>query len=144
MIIYQDSTKQFLVDTRENRLSEIMLESFKIRFGHIPSNSMYNSWQNSMSRVADLIDKANLFDNMIALEYEVPYNQMMIDCLLFGKDLNEKDTIVLIELKQWSGVSAIEDQGNYQEKYEVETVTGGRNRIVAHPSQQVEGYVNYI
>ena len=144
MIIYQDTTQQFLIDTRENRLSEIMLESYKYRFGHIPSSSMYNSWQNSMSRVADLIDKAGLLDNMIALEYEVPYNQMMIDCLLFGKDHNQKDTIVLIELKQWSEVSALEDQGNYNEKYEVETVTGGRNRIVAHPSQQVEGYVNYI
>lgn len=144
MIIYQDTTAQFIKDTRENRLSDIMLESFKFRFGHSPSDSMYNSWQNSMSRVSDLIDSAGLIDNMIALEYEVPYNQMMIDCLLFGKDKDKNDNIVLVELKQWKEATPMDEMGNFNEKYEVETVTGGRNRIVAHPSQQVEGYVSYI
>jgi DUF2075 family protein len=64
--------------------------------------------------------------------------------LLFGRDSNQNDNIALIELKQWKTVVALEDEGNFEEYYEVETYTGKGNRIVAHPSQQVKGYSNYI
>ncbi len=101
--------------------------------------SEYVSWQNSLSRVRDLLEVAELKENYIALEYSVPYNmQSRIDCLLFGKG-NGQQNIFLIELKQWSKVDATQIEGNY-----VETYTGGRNRIVAHPSQQVKGYHNYL
>jgi len=144
MLIYNDSIKQFIQDIRENRLTEIMSNSFQLRFGKRASISEINSWQNSLSRVRDLIELAELTDNMIALEYEVPYNQNRIDCLLFGKDDSDNANIVLLELKQWSEVTALEDEGNFEEKYNVETYTGGTNRIVPHPSQQVKGYQNYL
>jgi len=145
MLIYQDTTAQFVQDIRENRLTDIMVESFFLRFGKRVGEPEMDSWQNSLSRVRDIIEIAGLTDNMIALEYEVPYNQgLRIDCLLFGKDAAQNDNIVLIELKQWKSVIALEDEGNFEEKFQVETVTGKRNRIVAHPSQQVKGYTNYI
>jgi uncharacterized protein len=144
MLIYKDTTSQFVKDILENRLTDIMSESFFLRFGHRPGVPETNSWQNSLSRVRDVIEIAGLKDNMISLEYEVPYNQMRIDCMLFGKDEKQDDNIVLIELKQWTEVTALEDEGNFEEIYEVETYTGGAKRIVPHPSQQVKGYHNYI
>jgi hypothetical protein len=42
-------------------------------------------------------------------------------------------------LKQWSSVKALAEEGNF-----VETYTGGRERVVPHPSQQVKGYHNYM
>jgi hypothetical protein len=69
----------------------------------------------------------------------VPYNQSRLDCLLFGKGTNDVSNVVLIELKQWSNVKALAEEGNF-----VETYTGGRERIVPHPSQQVKGYHNYM
>lgn len=75
----------------------------------------------------------------IALEYQVPYNQSRIDCLLFGKDSSEKDNVCLIELKQWTSVTALEIEGNF-----VETFTGGGMRVVPHPSEQVKGYHNHL
>ena len=88
----------------------------------------------------DIIEISGLQDNMIILEYQIPYNQDRIDCLLFGKDANDTQNIVLLELKQWSSVKAISDQeGNF-----VETYTGGAERRVAHPSQQVQGYDHYL
>jgi len=88
----------------------------------------------------DVIEIAELRDNMVVLEYEIPYNQSRLDCLLFGKDSNKTETVVLIELKQWTYVDALEDEGNYK----VETFTGGDFRIVSHPSQQVKGYSSYL
>src|SRR5690349_5626569 len=145
MLIYQGTTAKFIQDVRENRLTDIMVESYFLRFGNRVGPSEIDSWQNSLTRVRDVIEIAGLTDNMIALEYEVPYNQQMrIDCLLFGKDIMQHDNIVLIELKQWKSVIALEDEGNFEEKYEVETFVGKRNKIVPHPSQQVKGYTNYI
>jgi hypothetical protein len=95
--------------------------------------------KNSLPRVRDLIEVAELHDNMISLEYEVPYNQNRIDCLLFGKGQDDCSNIVLIELKQWSSVKAMEDEGNF-----VETYTGGHEQVVPHPSQQAKGYHNYL
>jgi uncharacterized protein len=144
MIIYQDTVEQFVLDVRHNRLTNIMAAHFFNRFGRRPGLAEEASWQNSMPRVKDVIEVAELKENFICLEYEVPYNQCRIDCLLFGKGLNEEANVVLIELKQWTKVIPLEEEGNFEEKYEVETFTGGGSKIVAHPSQQVKGYENYL
>jgi hypothetical protein len=47
--------------------------------------------------------------------------------------------VVHIELKAWQKVEATEIEGNW-----VETYTGGGTKRVPHPSQQVEGYHNYL
>lgn len=139
MLIYSDSTQNFIQDILESTLVDKMSDKFFNRFGYLPGRSEMNSWQNSLPMVRNLIDLAGLTDNFIALEYEVPYNQNRIDCLLFGKDDDKKSNIVLIELKQWTSVKELEDEGNF-----VETYTGGNERVVAHPSQQAKGYHNYL
>ncbi len=139
MIIYSNSIEQFRQDVLYNRIADIMSEAFISSFGYKPQLSELLSFQNSLSRVKDIIEIAGIKDNHIALEYKVPYNQSRIDCLLFGKDITGKDNILLIELKQWTSVKPLEIEGNY-----VETYTGGGMRVVPHPSQQVKGYHNYL
>ncbi len=80
--------------------------------------------QNSLGRVRDVIEIAELKDNMVELEYQVPYNDSRIDCLLFGKDAQGLANVVLIELKQWEQVTATENEGNF-----VETFVGGNTRL---------------
>lgn len=139
MIVYRSDTEEFVSRIRDNTISDIMTSAFESLFGRKVGASEIMSWQNSLSRVRDLIELSGLNDNMIALEYEVPYNQSRIDCLLFGKGHDNAQNVVLIELKQWSRVLPLEDEGNF-----VETYTGGAERVVAHPSQQVKGYHNYL
>jgi uncharacterized protein len=139
MRLYSGSSEQFIQDVRDNRITDIMTNTFHMRFGRVPVNSEVNSWQNSLPRVRDVIEVAGLSNNIIALEYEVPYNQNRIDCLLFGKGADQSSNIVLIELKQWTSVKALEDEGNF-----VETYTGGAERVEPHPSQQAKGYHNYL
>ena len=116
-----------------------MNDAFITNFGHKVQPSELLSFQNSLSRVKDLIEISGIKDNHIALEYQVPYNQSRIDCLIFGKNLSGSDNILLIELKQWTSVTALETEGNF-----VETYTGGGMKVVAHPSQQIKGYHNYL
>jgi hypothetical protein len=139
MIIYSNSTEQFRQDVLYNRIADIMNDAFVSSFGHKVNPSELLSFQNSLSRVKDLIEISEIKDNHIALEYQVPYNQSRIDCLMFGKDPAGKENILLIELKQWTSVTALETEGNF-----VETYTGGGMKVVAHPSQQIKGYHNYL
>lgn len=139
MLIYQNRINQFVEDVRQNVISDKMISNFESRWSRKPGAAEVASWQNSLSKVRDLVEVAELEDNMIALEYEVPYNQCRIDCLLFGRGSNAMQNVVLIELKQWSGVKELPDEGNF-----VETYTGGAEHVVPHPAQQVKGYHNYL
>jgi DUF2075 family protein len=139
MLIYQGTTDEFIQLNRMNQIADVMDHTYVSYTGRHAGGAEYSSWQNSLTRVRDLVEIAELKDNYIALEYSVPYNnQSRIDCLLFGCN-HTLQHVFLIELKQWSRVEATDIEGNY-----VETFTGGGHRIVAHPSQQVKGYHNYL
>ncbi|MFH1248948.1 MAG: DUF2075 domain-containing protein [archaeon] len=86
-----------------------------------------------------MIELGCLENVYVSFEYQVPYTQKRIDCLLFGKNKHGKGIVVHIEMKQWKDVEALDCEGNF-----VETYTGGDKRKVAHPSQQVQGYSNYL
>jgi DUF2075 family protein len=139
MLIYQASSDRFINDVRENTISDIMSGNYRARLGKDPGIPEFVSWQNSLTRVRDLLEIGNITNTYVALEYEVPYNQSRLDCLLFGKGEDNVSNVVLIELKQWSSVKAREEEGNF-----VETWTGGSERVVPHPSQQVKGYHHYM
>jgi hypothetical protein len=116
-----------------------MKAAFQDSIGYKPSLSEFSSWGNSCQHLKNLISIAGLTDNMVCLEYEVPYNTGRIDCLLFGRGENKKAYTVLIEMKQWTQVEELDDEDNF-----VETFVGGNFRKVPHPSQQVEGYHNHL
>lgn len=138
-LIYQSDCDTFLKNVRENKLTNIMTDAFKASFVREVGYREENSWRNSLPKIKDLIEIVGLKDLHIALEYEIPYNQNRIDCLLFGKDETDADNIVLIELKQWTNVRSLEDEGNF-----VETYVGGNTRVVPHPAQQTKGYDGYL
>lgn len=55
MIIYSDSTEKFRQDVLYNRIVDIMNNAFILNFGHKAPTSELLSFQNSLSRVKDLI-----------------------------------------------------------------------------------------
>ncbi len=141
--LYESGISQFHEDILLNNITKIMRENYKNYFGMEVQDSEFNSWQNSLQYIKNLLELAGLKDNKIVLEYQVPYNSGRIDCLLFGKGNDEKSYVIIIELKQWNKVKALKNENNFEEA-QVETFTGHKNRIVPHPSQQVEGYHQYI
>jgi hypothetical protein len=79
---------------------------------------------------------SDLSDNRIIIEYELPYSTRRVDVLLFGCGQSNDESVVLIELKQWSNENVHEchTEGNILVDY-------GRGRSEQpHPSLQVQGY----
>ncbi|RKX37322.1 MAG: peptidase S24 [Thermotogae bacterium] len=140
MRLYEGTLQEFRDDVISNRIADILAGKFREYYKKNVSRSEKNSWNNSLNFLKNAVDISNLEDNMIIIEYGLPYSSRRIDVLLFGKDMQNKDNVVLIELKQWSNENvedSIED-GNIIVNY-------GRNKItVPHPSIQVEGYHFYL
>jgi uncharacterized protein len=138
-IIYDAPQEQFFTDVRSNKLVDIMKTHFKETSGMHIGESEYHSWGVTGDKIKNLIESSNLSNVYVSFEYQVPYTSKRIDCLLFGKNTNDRGIVVHIELKQWEKVEALDIEGNF-----VETYIGGSTKTVPHPSQQVEGYHDYM
>jgi len=134
MRLYEGSVGNFKDDVITNRVSDKLAANFESHYKRKVSPSEYNSWNNSLNFLKNALDYSGLIDNQLVIEYELPYSTRRIDVLLFGKSADDKDNIVLMELKQWSEVEESKIEGN------VITFISGAKREVAHPSLQVEGY----
>lgn len=138
MQLYSSTSNQFILDTIENRIAEKLKSSFFSHFRYNPAPSEVRSWQNSLSRLCNVLQYASLTDQGISLEYQLPRTSKRLDCMITGVNDKAAANAVIIELKQWEDISTsdIEDC--------VETYVGGGVREVLHPSRQVGNYQEYL
>ena len=146
-VIYHESQAQFLEDALKEKVAEKMLRESENFWIH-PGDSEINSWKNNARSISSLLRLSNVEDTYVTFEYAVPYSKKRIDCMIYGKWSDNRWNVVHIELKQWSNnwVKALDADWNFEEdeEYNVEAYTWHWNRIVAHPSQQVRWYNDYL
>ncbi len=75
----------------------------------------------------------------IAIEYNIPQTSKRVDFLISGLDVNKNSHIIIVELKQWDKLIAIESKDAL-----VETYIGNGLRQVVHPSYQAWSYAQLI
>ncbi len=138
MRLYEGTTHQFIEHTIQNLIADKLRESYEEYYGRRVSPAEFTSWTNSLQFMKNIIERNSILDNMIVLEYELPYANERIDCILFGAGTDGKKNVVVIELKQWSSAEDCDIEGN------VITFLGGSKRMVPHPSLQVQGYHYYL
>ena len=51
--------------------------------------------------MANMIQYSNLNDNGVVLEYQLPQTSRRLDCMITGRDNQNNDNAVIVELKQW-------------------------------------------
>lgn len=136
MRLYEGTVADFNTDVIRSVLADKLAEKYRNYYQRSVGQSEYRAWQQSSQYLKNSFEAAALIDNKLVIEYELPYSSRRIDALLFGSDSTDKDSIVLIELKQWSNesVSDASADGNINVDY------GRFVKEVAHPSLQVEGY----
>ena len=151
-VIYQETQQQFFRDVLLNKVASKMLETAEAYNIH-PGYSEITSWHNNAPKIKDLLELSGVSDTYVTFEYLVPYNMKRIDCMIYGVGADNMGNVVHIELKQWSndGVRTASVSGNFEvdadiadTSFKVEAYTGGKYRIVSHPSQQVRGYNDYL
>ncbi len=139
MLVYEGIKSEFINDVNLNAIVNKIYERYKKFFGRT-TESQLNSWKNSMQYMRGVLDDNEIPNNAgVAIEFNIPTTSKRIDFILSGKDNNKKESIIIIELKQWETCKAIEGKDGI-----VETYTGGAVREVAHPSYQAMSYANLI
>ena len=139
MLVYEGIKSGFIDDVNLNRIVDKIYDKYKQFFGRT-SESQLNSWKNSMQYMRGVLDDREIPDNAgVAIEFNIPATSKRIDFIISGRDNNRKDSVIIIELKQWETCTAVEGKDAI-----VSTFTGGGIREVAHPSYQAMSYANLI
>ena len=139
MLVYEGIKSGFIDDVNLNRIVDKIYDKYKQFFGRT-SESQLNSWKNSMQYMRGVLDDNEIPDNAgVAIEFNIPTTSKRIDFILSGRDDKKKDSVIIIELKQWETCTAVEGKDAI-----VSTYTGGAIREVAHPSYQAMSYANLI
>lgn len=136
MRLYEGTIKEFNDDIIQNRIADLIAQSYQAYYQRRVNESEYRAWQQSLSILNNAFVYSSLSENKIIVEYELPYSTRRIDVLIFGRGNDNRENIVLIELKQWSNehVKDCEVEGNVIVDY---------GRFIGqqpHPSLQVQGY----
>ena len=136
MRLYEGTIQQFKEDVINNRIADLLKSKFEEYYRRSANPREFRAWDISLSKLKDVLDSAQLLENTIIIEHELPFSEKRIDVILFGRDEKEEDNIVIIELKQWSNdkVEDSEDEGNVVVDY------GNFKKPDPHPCLQVEGY----
>lgn len=106
MIIYSSNKSGFLDDMDSGIIEDKVLRLMQTKYHRKVSPNEVLSWKNSlpyMDRVLRGIDEVP-DDAGISIEYQIPMSGKRVDFIITG--LNEKkiESVVIIELKQWSKV----------------------------------------
>jgi DUF2075 family protein len=139
MRLYAGSSTDFLALNLNNQIAEQLRQEFIKQFGFNPSQNEVMSWRNSLLRVALIFKEANLTDNGVFIEYQLPLSGKRLDVMVTGRDQSDQKQAVIIELKQWERCSLTDYDSDY-----VVTWVGGGHRNVLHPSIQVGNYKYYL
>ncbi|WP_024658432.1 DUF2075 domain-containing protein [Pseudomonas syringae USA007] len=135
MIVYAATKQQFLKDSDNDDIEEVILRHFKEVTGKKVGASEIKSWQGSLTYMARVLRDDGLpSDAGLAIELHIPQSSKRIDFLLTGRDEHQAKNAVLIELKQWSKATATSKDAI------VKTALGGSQVETIHPSYQVWSY----
>ena len=139
MLIYQNTKGGFVEDVRNGYIAKKITEAFEQHNLSHNNDAEFRAWANSLQYMRNVLDDNDISDECnLAIEYQIPLTSKRVDFLIAGKDLDENNNIVIIELKQW------ENSSMTSRPDVVKAFTGGAERAVCHPSYQAYSYAKII
>lgn len=139
MIVYNANKIQFLDDVFTNDIENIVLKNVKRKLNRSVGISEIRSWASSLVYMDRIMRDADIPDDCgVAIEYQIPQTGKRIDFIISGQDKNHADSVMLIELKQWSEARLTSKDSI------VETFVSGRMGEHTHPSYQAWSYATLL
>ena len=138
MLAYLATKDQFLLDAPS--IEDKVKAEVKRKLGHNVGDSEYASWRNSLGNAMYHAMNTSEIpgDAGVAIEYRVNGRAFRIDFMLSGKNPAGEESLVIIELKQWTDVQ-FSDLAEH-----VRTFLGGGLRDTPHPSYQAWSYLSHL
>lgn len=138
MLAYLGTKSDFLRDAPviEDKVRDAVKEKLNFSVGQ----SEYQSWRNSLGNAMSHVMRSDEIpeDAGIAIEYRLNGRRFRLDFVISGLDSQDKESLVIIELKQWTDIQ-FSDLDEH-----IRTALGGGIRDVTHPSYQVWSYKSHL
>lgn len=135
MIIYKASKREFIEHVDNDSISIVIEKAYREKVGKV-SLAEKRAWKNSMLYMYKALNVSQIpNDATIAIEYRIPATSMRIDFIISGVDKEDKQNVVIIELKQWESIEKVEDENAI-----VKTFINKGIRRTTHPSYQAWTY----
>jgi DUF2075 family protein len=100
----------------------------------------FKSWDRSMLYMYKALNTNDIPDECgVAIEYRIPATSKRVDFILTGLDEEDKENVIIVELKQWDKLEEVEDEDAI-----VETIMSRSKVKTAHPSYQAWSYASLI
>jgi DUF2075 family protein/SOS-response transcriptional repressor LexA len=85
-----------------NDIGNIIYDAYRSATGRNTGKSEIDSWINSLGFMYRILNDDEIpHDAGVAIEYHLPQSSKRIDFILTGIDHNQRESAILIELKQW-------------------------------------------
>jgi uncharacterized protein len=135
MIVYQKTKKGFEEDIISGDIDNIILKLYEKKLHRSTGKKEQESWRNSLHYMNTVLNDPEIpYNTGVTIELQIPQTSKRIDFILSGKNENEKDQVVIIELKQWQTSQITEKDGI------VKTALGKGLHDSSHPSYQAWSY----
>lgn len=139
MIVYQNTKAGFLDDTFKRDIQDVVLAEFSKRTGRRVAKNEVQSWKESLLAVAKTINDNEIPDDAgVAIEYTIPPHGKRIDFMLSGRNADNRENIIIVELKQWSEAQATDRDAIVTTRF-----SGGQTQT-NHPSYQAWSYASLL
>lgn len=139
MIIYSSTKQSFIQDFEQGVLVKKLHQTLTEKYRRVGESEIH-SWQTSLSYMANVMRDFAIPDLAgVAIEYIVPNTQKRVDFIITGLDQENKEHVIIVELKQWGEAFKVTDKDNI-----VSTYLGGKIREVTHPAYQAWSYCSLI
>ena len=140
MIIYSGTKKEFMHSVDEDSIAAEIQYTMMVKMGRRPSDNEFRAWNNSLEYMYKVLNDEGIpNDSGVAIEYNIPQTSKRVDFIISGYNEKEEGNAVIIELKQWDKIEAVNSADAL-----VKTYLGGANRFHVHPSYQVWSYSKMI
>lgn len=139
MIVYEATKAEFVDSVFSGSITDEIYDMYLQKIGRSPKSQIM-SWENSMQYMYRVLEDSEIPDDCgVAIEFTIPTTSKRIDFILAGENQFRDDSVVIIELKQWSEAEKVDGKDGV-----VKTVLGGGLRETTHPSYQVWSYASLI
>lgn len=141
MIVYRSTKREFLTDASSGIEDKVRAQVYKKLFIDIkPGSGEYESWKNSLGNAMyHVLNTPQIPDDAgIAIEYAIPGTKNRVDIMITGEDAQGKETVVIIELKQWTQIERTEKDAMVRTRFR----SGMSEEL--HPSYQAYSYASLL
>jgi DUF2075 family protein len=138
VLAYLATKEQFLLDAHV--IEDKVKEAVKLNLHIGVSPNEVTAWRNSLGNaMVHVMSHPKIpSDAAVAIEYQINKHKNRIDFIVAGKNAHGRESVVIIELKQWTDI-------DYSELPEhVKTFVGKKDREVLHPSYQARSYASLL